>query len=363
MEHQYALDMTGRWINAKQTPYVEGVEFRCDCPDRHRLKLVKPSGRPGKRVFEDYFAHVSIDGHGSCVKALCRGGGESAEHRWAKQALREWAGTYDFVVWRCGLCGNEGVVDSAAATVAIEVRSTDGKWRYDCLLTRPGEPGVALEVYHTHATGLAKSTGVRALGLELAEFETKDVMRLQAGARIRLHNMQVRLVDTCAACQARAEEEQYRLAGPEPLMRIPDMTSRCQALLVHAASKLCLRVPGMGLLRFRRAKRVRGGVAFSGCVPRLPTLHVCALLVGGGPWRGLQRVRSVERAFHVFLDCDEVQRALGASDAGSPVLRDRRVEIIGPEPDPPCFRCGHRGHGAPTCRAVVDVLGQACDNK
>ena len=387
MEHQYALDMDGRWINAKETPYVEGVEFRCDCPDRHRLKLVKPSGRPGKRVFEDYFAHVAPEPRVSCAGGLCRGGGESAAHRRAKQALRERAGAYDFVAWRCQRCAGEGVVDSAGARVDIEVASSDGRWRYDCLLRRAGGPDVALEVLHTHATGAAKSAGVRALGLEIAEFDAADVMRvLQHGAapaRVRLHNLQVRPVGACVRCvvrdgeawradcqaeethellrqEARVQGEWHRLMGPEPLMRIPDPTERCQALLLHGVSRLSLRVPELGLLRFRRARRIRGGVAFSGCTRRLPTRRVCALVVDGGAWRGLQRVRSVERVFHVLLDCAEIQCELGLADAGGVTLCDHRVEIMGPEPDPPCLRCGHRGHGRGACRAVVDVLGQPC---
>ena len=387
MEHQYAQALDGRWVNAKQTPFVEGVEFRCDCPEQHRMKLVKPSGRAGKRAFEDYFAHVNVDGRGSCVGTMCRGAGESAEHRWAKHALRERVGDYDFAVWRCQRCQADGVVDSAGGSVSIEVRSADARWRYDCLLIRPGQPEVAMEVCHTHATGPAKTEGVRALGLELAEFDSKDVMRLAARAgRVRLHNLQVRAVEAClrcvvqegeawrAACQAEeaaellrqqacVEAEHHRLAGLEPLMRIADPMERCQALLLHAASRLCLRVPGIGLLRFRRARRIRGGVAFSGCTPRLPTRHVCVLVVAGEACGGLPRVRSVERVFHVLLDTAEVQRVLGASDTGAPVLCDRRVELMGPEMDPPCLRCGVRGHGAGACRAVVDVLGQPCDNK
>ena len=186
MEHQFALDRAGRWVNAKQTPYSDDGEYRCDCPDRHRLKLVKPSGRPGKRPFEDYFAHVGLDPRESCAGGVCRGGGESAVHRRAKQALRESAGRYDFVVWRCQRCPAEGVADSAGAEVGIEVRSEDGRWRYDCLMRRPCGVPVALEVFHTHATGVAKCEAVRALGLEMAEFDAADAMR-RARTHARTH--------------------------------------------------------------------------------------------------------------------------------------------------------------------------------
>lgn len=384
MEHQFALDRAGRWVNAKQTPYSDDGEYRCDCPDRHRLKLVKPSGRPGKRPFEDYFAHVGLDPRESCAGGVCRGGGESAVHRRAKQALRESAGRYDFVVWRCQRCPAEGVADSAGAEVGIEVRSEDGRWRYDCLMRRPCGVPVALEVFHTHATGVAKCEAVRALGLEMAEFDAADAMRLEGcEGRIRLHNLQVRRVGACtacvvadgvewrAACQAEEEAElsrqeeahaveYHRLLGPEPLMRLPDPMERCQALLLHAARRVCIGVPGLGALRFRRARRVHGGVVFSGCTRRLPTRRVCALVIGAGPWRGLQRVRSVERVFHVLLDCGEIQALLGASDTGTPVLKDRRVEVMGAEPDPPCLRCGRRGHDTGACHAARDVLGQLC---
>ena len=58
-DHQYALDIRGEWVNAKVTKYRKHSVFFCDCPAKHKMKLVKPSGRLGKRLFCDYFAHVS----------------------------------------------------------------------------------------------------------------------------------------------------------------------------------------------------------------------------------------------------------------------------------------------------------------
>ncbi len=57
-DHQYAFDISGNWVNAQQTKFKQYQIFFCECPQKHKMKLVKPSGRCDKRPFCDYFAHV-----------------------------------------------------------------------------------------------------------------------------------------------------------------------------------------------------------------------------------------------------------------------------------------------------------------
>jgi hypothetical protein len=203
-DHQYALDVNGRWVNAKTTRYEKYQEFFCDCPEKHKMKLVKPSGQSGKRIFCDYFAHVNTGYKKQKTdnEVLCNSGGESIQHRLAKHRLRELVGIYYFPVFRCHGCLEEEILDSTGCSVSMEITSKDKKWRYDCLLSRESQPVAALEVVHMHLTSQFKAQSVRESGMEIAEFRVEDVLRMENVARMRLENLKVK-IGKCQACVLR----------------------------------------------------------------------------------------------------------------------------------------------------------------
>jgi hypothetical protein len=136
------------------------------------MKLVKPSGRPDRRSFAGYFAHVT-EGAG--------GGGESMLHRNAKHMMRMWmdtpARTIAFATEACIKCQSPMAMRTFASSdyrVELERRSADGQWRYDCtLVERTSNATIAaLEVMATHACTVSKIEGTHLL---LAEFKAREV--------------------------------------------------------------------------------------------------------------------------------------------------------------------------------------------
>jgi hypothetical protein len=197
---KYARNQNDHWVCASDAVHDSETYFFCDCPDRHKMKLVKPSGNPDKRRFMDYFAHISC-GHkranGETV-ITCRSGGESEEHKNAKHKLREMVGQFSFVVAKCRNCRLELVEDGLNASILVEIQSDDRKWRYDCVLIRNDVKVIALEIYHKHATTQSKVFATRQDGLQIAEFRAEDVNALVPGTKI--NNLQVRAF-LCLKCQ------------------------------------------------------------------------------------------------------------------------------------------------------------------
>jgi hypothetical protein len=207
--HQYAFDSDGNWVNAKKMIYKDYQLFYCGCPERHKMKLVKPSGLPEKRPFCDYFANIqsnpkrqkSLDKSERNVEMSHCSGGESWRHKMAKHTLRECVGSYYFTTFRCNSCSSEVVQDSVGCSVSMEIVSADKKWRYDCLLEKEGQAAVAMEVVYTHLTGSAKINSVRASGLEIAEFRADDVIdKVTMDGRTKLENIKIRtgMCDNCS---------------------------------------------------------------------------------------------------------------------------------------------------------------------
>jgi hypothetical protein len=206
--HHYAFDSNGNWVDARKTVYKKYQSFSCGCPGRHEMKLVKPSGKPEKRPFCDYFAHKSQttkrhknDTQNTPAISKC-GGGESWKHIMAKHTLREHAGSYYFTTFRCNVCFHESIYDSNGCSVSMEVTSNDKQWRYDCLLKKNNLAAVAMEIVHTHLTGSTKVNSVRESGIELVEFRADDVIEaitnLKEG-QVKLENIKIRsgVCDTC----------------------------------------------------------------------------------------------------------------------------------------------------------------------
>jgi hypothetical protein len=209
-EHQYAFDANGEWVNAFKTEFKEYQTFFCSCPQRHKMKLVKPSGTLGKRAFTDYFAHVVPPSSSNSSKRqkttepVCSSGGESVIHMQAKHRLRERVGSYFFATFHCKECHIEVLHYTHDCSVSMEVVSDDKKWRYDCLLlSKEGSPLVAMEVVHKHATGEDKIQSVRESGLEIVEFRAKDVLEMPSPATeqglIKLENIKLKY-GKCPRC-------------------------------------------------------------------------------------------------------------------------------------------------------------------
>jgi hypothetical protein len=177
---EYAKDsQTGALRKAsdasKQGKYV------CLCPDKHAVFLRKGLERAA------HFAHYSTDEGGREV--TCRGGGESEEHIEAKHRLVEMQGQFKFALKKCIECGESLWEDcGGGGRLDIEVRSLDKRWRYDTLLSRLDGTQLALEVYHTHATGGVKIESSALIGVGVAEFHARDILDLVGGGV--LHNLQ-----------------------------------------------------------------------------------------------------------------------------------------------------------------------------
>lgn len=187
MDSLYARTTDEEWVCATEIEINRGLQYFCDCPDRHRMKLVKASGNPDKRHFRDYFAHVSTGHKRNREQDLiqtCSPGGESIEHRNAKHRLREMAGNFTYVSKRCKLCKTDVIEDCSRASITIEVQSRDKKWRYDCILVKDDIRIAALEIFHKHATTQDKILATRKDGLKIAEFRAEDVNDMQRGAHL-----------------------------------------------------------------------------------------------------------------------------------------------------------------------------------
>lgn len=203
MSHQYAKDFHGAWVNARTESRKRKASYFCECPDRHRLKLVKPSGLPGKRPFTDFFAHVR---DASRTLSTCKPSGESAEHRQAKQMLRERYGLYSFALWKClGCSRSQNWVPPCRGHVELEMKSANGQWRYDCMVVDDGKPVLALEVFHSHRTKEEKIEDTRQKGIEIIELSAEDILK----ENMILKNLCCRQILCSDCCTRQALKEQF----------------------------------------------------------------------------------------------------------------------------------------------------------
>jgi hypothetical protein len=379
-DHQYALDINGKWINAKKTIYKKHCVYFCDCPNKHRMKLVKPSGKEGRRSFCDYFAHIVKRGVGSrpILNVTCAKGGESVLHRRAKHLLREMVGKYSFSVFRCSQCEEETSIETDACSVKIEVRSENGKWRYDCLLSKGSTSIAALEVVHTHYTSEEKVKSVRSSGLNIAEFRAHDVMGLLDGRKHHIENLQIK-VGKCYRCLVEESlkwcrdcyvdefcelEEQesavaFHYSRVEKLHRVLAMQSdlrKSKSLLklgMNLRVRLC--IPRIGEITFSKSEEWEYGLLVSGFNVDLPTSHICIFVFDNDSdaknkqWQH----RSVKRDFHVFLRCSTIINQLGSLAREIVYLKDCRWPILKQleQSNGLCANCGRFGHISDNCFA------------
>jgi hypothetical protein len=213
-EHQYALNTNNQWVDARKIPFVRGVTYFCDCPFRHRLKHVKPKARM------HYFAHITPALIGTKKRKRdnehhpamhCGSGGESMQHRLAKHKLREHVNSLSFVMEKCPSCTREVVMHFYDCSVQLEMRSENGRWRYDCMVyDNEGMRLYALEIAHTHFSGEAKiQDTLRAEGVMIAEFLAEDVLAWDGlVSSPRLHNLLMQRTECfqCACRSARLQE-------------------------------------------------------------------------------------------------------------------------------------------------------------
>jgi hypothetical protein len=199
-EHRIARTAEGLWVHAKNG--VRNGKFFCLCPEWHRLKFVKWSGKEGVRQFESYFAHISESSGNS--KPTCRGGGESQMHKDAKYTLVEKFGQYHFKVYECPSCKTSKIWEPKPnARLTLEEVSQDKSWRYDAMVFEDDKPVFALEVFHTHKTGDMKVEKTKKDGIEIAEFEAEDIIHAKKGQCLK--NL---LCDKtlCEACKIKASQ-------------------------------------------------------------------------------------------------------------------------------------------------------------
>lgn len=385
----YARDCKGLWVSAKLTKKRKYQAFFCDCPTQHRMKLVKPSGLVGKRLFGDYFAHIQ-SGHKkskiNSVRTECYSGGESMIHRMAKHKLREFVGSYYFPVFCCCDCSSELDMDTTGCSVSIEVVSADKLWRYDCLLKQGTLAVAALEVVHTHLTGLVKTQSVISSGLSIAEFRAEDVMAMTGDCRTRLDNLKMR-VGRCESCliqlslswirhcwecemielvaSQHAEFENYVQMDNERREReallklwgnvcqIGSPLKRCHEFIRLNIHKICIDSPLLGCLRFSKSSSSEYGVLVSGFSSIFPTSHMFIFLVDDESvvnrrqWKHPQ----VETSFHLFLHCKTVLRYLSSPCEEMVILKDCRWAILKAleKQTSTCANCGKQGHASETC--------------
>ena len=192
-EHQYALDIRNQWVDARNTPFVRHAKYFCDCPQRHRLKHVKPKERT------HYFAHIATGTKRKRDEVRCGSGGESMKHRLAKHKLRECVNSLAFAIEKCTCCSREIVVHFFNCTVQLEMRSANGRWRYDCMVyDSDGGKLCALEIAHTHFSKDSKiQDTLKAEGLMIAEFLAEDILAWDTTSRV--HN-QLTEYKTCLQC-------------------------------------------------------------------------------------------------------------------------------------------------------------------
>jgi len=208
-EHQYALNTDGNWTDARTTPYIRNAVYFCGCPQRHRLKHVKPKQRT------HYFAHIVSGNKRPWEVSRCGAGGESIQHRLAKHKLRECINALSFAMTKCAGCGKQTVIHFTGCIVRLEIRSDDGKWRYDCLVyDSEGTKFFALEIAHTHFTGQDKATSTNRDGLCIAEFLAEDVMNMDASnGRLRNLLMTVEICNPCKLNHERTIELEAEIAA------------------------------------------------------------------------------------------------------------------------------------------------------
>lgn len=152
-----------------------------------------------------FFAHKA-------KTSTCSGGSkESVIHLKAKYYLKQYVGCYEFCLRSCAVCGPLfGFVSRTTDQVDLEAStSIDGRrFVYDTVISRRGKRRVAVEVFHSHATGQEKIDLTRKAGIEVVEVRAQTVVDMlpelkharQSGTRVEIPNVVKAHTDMCSGC-------------------------------------------------------------------------------------------------------------------------------------------------------------------
>ena len=160
---------------------IKKRKYVCLCPDAQAAQPV--CFRHGDKNVP-HFAHIPVRGPNGDITPSCRSGGESEEHMAAKHKLVEWQGHYNFALKTCKVCSGKVMEDCKNGTMKLEVQSDDKQWRYDVLYTRSDGSKLALEVYHTHATGDEKVRSSTESGIPIAELDAGAILDMAQGGTL-----------------------------------------------------------------------------------------------------------------------------------------------------------------------------------
>ena len=296
---QYPLHANGSWANAKLTAYRKHSQFFCDCVERHPVNLVKPSDVFGKRPFSDYFVHVSKKFKSSDAWHVCismRRRGESVDHFNAKYILREMVGRYTFTNFRYTSCLHTEHMDTEGCEVSIESTITDGRWRYDCLLTRGRVDVAALEVVHSHRGG-------RTLEEELQELLRQDEVIV-----IHYNNMHERARILRIQRQENAPAVYYNNIHEHGIiMQILPVIDSCQGqVMFHLRHVVHIEIPGVGEVICHKAHKWTHGILVTdfSSESHMDTSKLCIVLFecAEGEIEKKYPLPNFHRKFHIFLN-------------------------------------------------------------
>lgn len=218
-ESFWAYNAAGGVVMADETHYGMGP-FYCHCGKKHKMKLSKPSGLPGRRPFSPYFAHCVTKDRTNEQHCGNRAG-ESDKHMLAKKLLQTHIGMYSFVVTRCRYCRQAVDVIHTETTDRVDIEVIDycitntRRWRYDCCLYRGNSldfPIACMEVCNTSKCNVQKVHDLDKRKLPLVEFDVDTVLSLyqiNRNKKLELENKLEKL-GTCNACQKRIREKEER---------------------------------------------------------------------------------------------------------------------------------------------------------
>ena len=198
-DSRYAYDSAGFIVDANSVNYASG-QFFCLCPERHRMHLSKPSGIEGKRPFASYFAHNGSESAEGTCGMHC---GESAEHKEAKEKLKQWVGRYSVLLSECSQCSCVLKTLEVVGRIELEVRNENGRWRYDCCLFQEDNLIAILEVVKSSKCKLEKVHDAISNGVTIVEIPVQEVLEMQEGAI--LSNTLANTSASCSQCTPAAK--------------------------------------------------------------------------------------------------------------------------------------------------------------
>jgi hypothetical protein len=116
---------------------------------------------------------------------------------------------------RCPGCRKELPIDLAAAGDGAEEEAAVGALRVDVLVTRRGEPALALEVRVTHAVDRAKEAALAAAAVPALEVDAREEWLREEGPSADVLPARGFGIARCGACASQQHVDRGRAAGGE----------------------------------------------------------------------------------------------------------------------------------------------------